>query len=73
MKYDFTLKIVCKDISYDELEDKFHDSDATLSFQDGKYSLSFTREGASLEEAIESAFNSIDEAGIDIKYIELIT
>lgn len=73
MKYEFTLILVQPDLT-DEEADKLYDAgcdDASILTRDGVTRLQFDRQASSLDEALATAIQNVERAGLAVARIEI--
>lgn len=71
--FDFTILATGLDPQAEDFEGRFFDSgcdDATVSFQKGYILVDFSREAASMEEAVSSAVEHVRLAGATVERVE---
>jgi hypothetical protein len=71
--FEFSIVASGLDPAQDDFFDRFYDAgcdDATVAFQNGHIIVDFTREAASLEEAIASAIAAVHKAGAKVERVE---
>jgi hypothetical protein len=71
--YPFTIIASGLDPTADDFEDRFFEAgcdDATLSFQNGRIILDFSREARSFAHALVSAIRNVRAAGAQVEHIE---
>jgi len=72
-KFEFAIVASGLDPERDDFFDRFYDAgcdDATVAFQKGHIILDFTREAATLEDAIASAIADVANAGAKVERVE---
>lgn len=72
-KFEFSIIVSGVNPEDDDWGDRFYDNgcdDATVSFQNGRTIIDFTREAPSIEEAIASAVECVRVAGATVERIE---
>jgi hypothetical protein len=73
MKYEFTLILVQPDVT-DEDADKLYDAgcdDASILTRDGVTRLQFDRQASNLDEALATAIQCVERAGLAVARIEI--
>jgi hypothetical protein len=72
-KFEFSIVASGLDHEADDFETRFYDAgcdDGTVSFQKGRIIIDFTREAASIEDAIAAAIECVKAAGAIVERIE---
>ena len=73
MKYEFSLIVLEAEVT-DEDADKLHEAgcdDASILTRDGVTTLQFDRHAANLDEALASAIQSVERAGLAVARVEI--
>jgi len=73
MKYEFSLVLTGRDVT-DEDADKLYAAgcdDASILTRDGVTKLQFDRQAAHLDEALASAIQSVERAGLAVARVEI--
>jgi hypothetical protein len=73
MKYEFTLILAQPDVT-DEDADKLYDAgcdDASILTRDGVTRLQFDRQASNLDEALATAIQSVERAGLAVARVEI--
>ena len=73
MKYKFSLILLGAEVT-DEDSDKLYEAgcdDASILTRDGVTRIQFDREAANLDEALASAIQSVERAGLAVSRVEI--
>lgn len=73
MKYEFSLILSDAEVT-DEYADKLYEAgcdDASILTRDGITRLQFDRDAANLDEALASAIQSVERAGLTVSRVEI--
>ena len=73
MKYEFSLILTAPEVT-DEVADKLYETgcdDASILTRDGVTRLQFDRQASNLDEALASAIQSVERAGLAVARVEI--
>jgi hypothetical protein len=73
MKYEFSLILTAVEVT-DEDADKLYEAgcdDASILTRDGVTRLQFDRQAAHLDEALSTAIQSVERAGLSVSRVEI--